>query len=395
MTLSAYKAEDLFAWVGRPGHDFVLLDVRNGEEFGRFKVEGPQPPKMINVPYMEFIEKEKESVARVPRGEKIRIVCAKEGSAKYVGEILVNHGWQDVAYLEGGIKTWGNMLAPRLAAEGSGYRLFQFIRPGKASCSYALIVKDEMAVFDPSRNVAFYERFAEDNGCRVVKTFETHLQADYISGSRQLGKQAGAKIHGHEVDFSQAVFSYEQVKDGNVFTLAAGGPEIKAVHMPGHTPGSTSYLIDRRYLITGDAIFILSIGRPDLGGKAVEWAKLLFHTIKTKIAGLDESTVVLPGHYMEWAEQNHEGLFAGTIGDIKRRNADIYGIKREEDFVRFIQDNMRQQPEEYAKIRQINAGLLIVDDEEQEIMDLGKNECAANASGKAWRPWGRSSSASG
>ncbi len=379
MTLSAYKAEDLFAWVGRPGHDFVLLDVRNSEEFGRFKVEGPQPPRMINVPYMEFIEKEEESVARVPRGEKIRIVCAKEGSAKYVGEILVNHGWQDVAYLEGGIKTWGNMLAPRLVAEKDGYRLFQFIRPGKASCSYALIVKDEMAVFDPSRNVAFYERFAEDNGCRIVKTFETHLQADYISGSRQLSENIGAEILGQPDDFGLAVYQYTPVRDGTKYSLSSGGPEIEAVHMPGHTPGSTSYLIDRRYLITGDAIFILSIGRPDLGGKAVEWAKLLFNTIKTKIAGLDASTVVLPGHYMEWSELNPKGLFAAALGDIKRRNADIYGIASEAEFIRFIQDNMRRQPDEYVKIRQINAGLLIVDDEEQEIMDLGKNECAASA----------------
>lgn len=379
MTLSAFTAEDLFEWVSAPGEDFVLLDVRNAEEFGRFKVEGAQPPRMINAPYMEFIEKEEESVARVPRGERIRIVCAKEGSAKYVGEILVNHGWKDVAYLEGGIKTWGNMLAPRLVAEKNDYRLFQFMRPGKASCSYGLIVKDEMAVFDPSRNAAFYERFATDNGARIVKTFETHLQADYISGSRRISHDTGASVLGHEADFQQAVFPYTAVRGGDVIRMASGGPDIKAVHMPGHTPGSTSYLIDDRYLLTGDAIFILSIGRPDLGGKAVEWARLLFDTIQTKIAGLDESTVVLPGHYMEWGEQNPEGLFADTLGGIKQRNADIYGIAKEADFIRFIQDRMRPQPDEYAKIRRINAGLLVVDDEEQEVMDLGKNECAASA----------------
>jgi glyoxylase-like metal-dependent hydrolase (beta-lactamase superfamily II) len=378
MPLRSYTAQDLYGWVARPDHDFVLLDVRNNEEFGRFKVEGPHLPQVVNVPYVEFVEKEDESAAKVPRAEPIRIVCAKEGSAKFVGEILVEHGWKDVAYLEGGIKTWGNMLAPRLAAERSGYRLFQFIRPGKASCSYGLIVKDEMALFDPSRNMAFYAQFAKDNGCRIVKTFETHLQADYISGSQQIAKQTGAAILGHEADFQLAVFPYTAVRDGEAYRLSAGGPEIKAVHMPGHTPGSTSYLIDNRYLITGDAIFILSIGRPDLGGKAVEWAKLLFNTIQTKIAGLNDETVVLPGHYMEWGELNAEGLFADTLGRIKERNADIYGIKTEADFIRFIQANMRKQPDEYAKIRQINAGRLVVDDEEQEVMDLGKNECAAS-----------------
>jgi glyoxylase-like metal-dependent hydrolase (beta-lactamase superfamily II) len=148
--------------------------------------------------------------------------------------------------------------------------------------------------------------------------------------------------------------------------------------MPGHTPGSTSYFIDNTYLITGDAIFILSIGRPDLGGKAVEWAKLLFNTIKTQIAALDDSTMVLPGHYLDWREMNQAGLFTDALGSIRKRNADIYGIGDEKSFIEFIQANMRPQPEVYAKIRQVNAGLSVVDDDEQEVMDLGKNECAAS-----------------
>ena len=290
----------------------------------------------------------------------------------------MNQGWNDVAYLQGGIKTWGNMLAPRLVAEKDGYRLFQFIRPGKASCSYGLLFKNEMAVFDHSRNVGFYEQFAKSQGFRIVKTFETHLQADYISGSQQLSKRTSAAIFGHENDFQHAVFSYTRVQDGDVFRLSSEGPEIRAVHMPGHTPGSTAYLIDRTYLISGDAIFILSIGRPDLGGKAVEWAKLLFKTIKTQIASLHDSTVVLPGHYMDWSEMNAKGFFADSLGNVRKRNADIYGIVDEKDFIKFIQDNIRAQPEVYAKIRQVNAGLTWVDDEEQEVMDLGKNECAAS-----------------
>ena len=63
MELQSYKAEDLFEWVTKEGSDFTLLDVRNNEEFGRFKVEGPHLSKMINIPYVEFIEKEDESVA--------------------------------------------------------------------------------------------------------------------------------------------------------------------------------------------------------------------------------------------------------------------------------------------------------------------------------------------
>ena len=380
MEVASYRAEDLFEWVTGEGHDFTLLDVRNNEEFGRFKVEGPRLSKMINIPYIEFIEMEDESVARVqvPREESIRIVCAKEGSARYVGEILVNNGWKDVQILEGGIKTWGNMLAAKLVASDNGYKLYQFIRPGKASCSYGLIYEGEMVVFDPSRNVEFYKNFARENGCQIVKTFETHLQADYISGSKRISSLAGAQIVGNENDFKEAVFPYHSVKDQEVFTFSKGGPEVRAIHMPGHTPGSTSYMIDDKYLVTGDMVFILSIGRPDLGGKAEEWSKLLYDTIKTKIAVLNDDTVVLPGHYIEWAEADSDHMFIDTMGSIKKKNADIYGIDSEADFIKFIKENMRKQPEVYADIRKVNAGLLEPDDEEQEIMDLGKNECAAS-----------------
>jgi glyoxylase-like metal-dependent hydrolase (beta-lactamase superfamily II) len=380
MELQSYRAEELFEWVTEEGHDFTLLDVRNNEEFGRFKVEGPQLSKMINVPYIEFIELEEESVAKVlvPKDERIRIVCAKEGSAKFVGEILVENGWTDVRYLEGGIKTWGNMLAPKLITSQAGYKLYQFIRPAKASCSYGLIYENEMVVFDPSRNIDFYQSFASENGCKLVKTFETHLQADYISGSQQISANTGAQIIGHENDFQGAAFEYKAVDDQDVFSFSNGGPEIKAIHMPGHTPGSTSYLIENQYLVSGDMVFILSIGRPDLGGKAEEWAKLLYNTLKTKIAELNDDLIILPGHYLEWSEANPEQIFIDTLGSIKQKNSDIYGIQEEAEFVNFIKNNMRKQPDEYAEIRKVNAGLLDVDDEDQEVMDLGKNECAAS-----------------
>jgi glyoxylase-like metal-dependent hydrolase (beta-lactamase superfamily II) len=380
MELEKYKAEDLFEWVTREGYDFTLLDVRNEEEFGRFKVEGPHLSKMINVSYIDFIEKEEESVAKVqvPKDETIRIVCAKEGSAKYVGEILANNGWKDVKFLEGGIKTWGNMLAPKLVAADDGYQLYQFIRPGKASCSYGLLYEDEMVVFDPSRNVEFYQNFAQQNDCNIVKTFETHLQADYISGSKQISSDAGAEIIGNQNDFKDATFPYHSAGDQEVFRFSKGGPEIRAIHMPGHTPGSTSYMIDNQYLVTGDMVFILSIGRPDLGGKAEEWSKLLYNTLRTKIADLNDDVLILPGHYIEWREANQDQMFVDTMGSIKSKNADIYDIDSESDFIQFIKENIRKQPEVYADIRKVNAGLLDPDDDDQEVMDLGKNECAAS-----------------
>jgi glyoxylase-like metal-dependent hydrolase (beta-lactamase superfamily II)/rhodanese-related sulfurtransferase len=377
MSVQSFTAQDLFEWLVSK-ESFLLLDVRNEEEFGRFKVEGPYPFETINVPYMEFIEHEEESVAKVPQGKKLRIVCAKEGSSKYVGEILVNHGYTDVAHMLVGIKAWGNLLAPVRVATGTDYELYQFRRPGKASCSYGLICGKEMMLFDPAKNITAYQTFADQKGCTITRTFETHRQADYISGSPMLQQTLGTEILAPPADFQGAAFDYTPVNDGDRFGFSNGGPLVNVLHTPGHTPGSTSYLIDDKFVVSGDTIFIFSMGRPDLGGMAEAWSKMLFQTMIEKIMPLDESILVLPGHYMDWKEANEDLVFAETLGKIKEINASIYGITDENAFYEFIRSNMRAQPEEYAKIREINAGLVQVDAEEADNMDLGKNECAAS-----------------
>jgi glyoxylase-like metal-dependent hydrolase (beta-lactamase superfamily II) len=333
---------------------------------------------MVNVPYMEFVEHEEESVAKVPRGKKVKVVCAKEGSSKYVAEILLNHGFEDVAHMRVGIKAWGNLLAPIKVGGGRDYDLYQFRRPGKASCSYGLTCGQEMMVFDPAKNIDAYTAFAKEKGCTIVKTFETHRQADYISGSMALNASLGVEIVAPDQDFHVAAFDYTPAGDQTVYKFDNGGPEVKSIHTPGHTPGSTCYLIDNRYIMTGDTVFIYSIGRPDLGGMAQEWSKMLFATMTQKIMQWDNATLALPGHYMDWKEANQELSFAETLDKIKDINADIYTIADEDAFYDFIKSNMRKQPDEYAKIREINAGLVAVDDEDADIMDLGKNECAAS-----------------
>ena len=377
MALKSFTADDLFQWL-ISNDDFLLLDVRNDVEFGRYKVEGPYAIDMLNIPYMEFIEKEDESVAKVPKGKKIRIVCAKEGSSKYVGDILVNHGHADVAHMKVGIKAWGNLLSPILVTENEGYQLFQFRRPGKASCSYGLISGEEMMLFDPAKNFNFYLDFAQEKECTITKTFETHRQADYISGSDMLRRTAAVAVVAPEADFNDARFPYIPARHGERHHANNGGPAVEIIHTPGHTPGSTCYLIDNKFLITGDTVFIQSIGRPDLGGMAKAWSQMLFKTMTDILLALDDHTIILPGHYMDWNEADENLRFAATMGMIKKRNAHIYTIDNETTFFNFIQANMRPQPEEYAKIREINAGIIEVDEEQQEIMDIGKNECAAS-----------------
>lgn len=381
MALTSYKAKDLFQWL-TDKEDVLVLDVRNEKDFGRFQVESPYPFDMINVSYYDFMEIEEESVARVPKGRAIRIVCAKEGSAKYVGEILVDHGFEDVRYLTGGIKTWGNLLVPRLVKEEDTFSLYQFIRPGKASCSYGLCSGNEMMLFDPSRNIEFYIDFATDKNCKIIKTFETHLQADYIAGSRMIAEQTGAEFWGNDGDFGGTKAGHTPLVNVAKHTFSSGDTEVEVMFTPGHTPGSTSFIVNNTFMISGDMVFIQSLGRPDLGGKAVEWAVLLYESM-LKIKELDKNLFVLPGHFMDWSEATEDLLFCMDLGNVIERNKDVYFISSEGDFIKYIQDNMRKQPEEYALIRLANGNFEQYDPEKEEELDLGKNECAATAYAKA------------
>jgi glyoxylase-like metal-dependent hydrolase (beta-lactamase superfamily II)/rhodanese-related sulfurtransferase len=380
MALFTYEAKDLFQWLTTRA-DIVVVDVRNDKDFGRFHIEGPYPFTMLNVSYYDFMEIEEEAVARIPKDRSIRIVCAKEGSAKYVAEILEKHGYQDVGYLTGGIKTWGNLLVPKSLTKGPDYELFQFIRPGKASCSYGLISGKEMMLFDPSRNLDFYLDFAAQQGCMITKTFETHLQADYIAGSRDIAKRTGAAFYANDGDFKTSKNPYTPLTDGETYSFSLGGPKVRVLFTPGHTPGSTSYIIDERFIVSGDMIFINSVGRPDLGGKAEEWAGMLFDSIQM-VKKLDHNLQVLPAHYIDWDEANADLLFTRPLGEVLERNKNIYDIDNLADFVTFIKANMRPQPEEYAVIRLVNANLREEEEDRQEELDLGKNECAASAYAK-------------
>ncbi len=377
MSIFKYPAKDLYSWLTTKT-DFILLDVRNKKDFGRFHVESPYPFEMLNISYYDFMEIEDDCVTRVPRDKPIRIVCAKEGSAQFVAEILEKHGFEDVGYLEGGIKSWGNLLVPVQVNEGGDYKLFQFIRPGKASCSYGLLYKDELMLFDPSRNVDFYLDFAEENNSRLVKTFETHLQADYIAGSRMLSEKSGAEFLADSADFASAKITFTPLSDGEIISFSNGGPNVKVFSSPGHTPGSTSFIIDEKFIISGDIIFIQSVGRPDLGGQVEAWSDTLFETLQ-RVKNLSGKLTVLPGHYMSWEEADSRLCFADSLSNVIDFNKHIYAIDNKAEFLTFIQSNMREQPPEYAKIRLINANLEQVDDEQAEILDLGKNECAATA----------------
>src|SRR6266540_5759484 len=123
-------------------------------------------------------------------------------------------------------------------------------------------------VIDPLENIEPYLQVARDNGIEITHIFNTHIQADHISGDKKLAKETGAKIYMHES--AKVDYDFEPVKDGDVIQI--GNPRVKIIHTPGHTPESMSLLfaeypnMSESILFTGDTLFRGNIGRMDLEG---------------------------------------------------------------------------------------------------------------------------------
>ena len=96
-----------------------------------------------------------------------------------------------------------------------------------------------------------------------------------------------------------------------------------------------------------------------------------------KYLEMRDDAIVLPAHYVTWKEANGDLIFGEKLGVLKKSNP-IFDLKQEAEFVGFVLDNMRESPEVYSDIKLVNRGLMSVTDEEADIMDLGKNECAAS-----------------
>jgi glyoxylase-like metal-dependent hydrolase (beta-lactamase superfamily II) len=230
-------------------------------------------------------------------------------------------------------------------------------------------------------------------GLTIESVIDTHGHADHISGGPALAARTGASynLHPHDtihpVDVLPAAIPYEFIRDGQIFPV--GRQELKALHIPGHTLGLVAFQLGDKYLFTGDSIFIRSIARPDLGGKAESWASLHGRSLR-RLLRLPGTITMLPGHFSGLNEANETGLFAASLDDLKKGNDGLLALQREsaERFIRYLIESLPKFIPEYVDIKRVNAGLLAPVEEEAATLELGKNVCAlsqayaASAGGK-------------
>ena len=232
-----------------------------------------------------------------------------------------------------------------------------------------------MALIDPSGDVEPYLAIAEEMSAQITDIFDTHLHADHISLGRQLATHAQAEYHLSPGDGEGAAYAFSDLIDGEVFTFGELELIVRSVATPGHTPGSTSLEVHGRYLMTGDAVFVSGVGRPDLGGETDPWARDLFNTIHGKLAVLEPSLEVCPAHYTSRTESRDDGTIRRQLGDLLENDA-VVSIGNEEEFVAYVVSHLGSPPEVYADIRLVNLGVKVPDPEMAKELEVGRNECA-------------------
>ena len=228
-----------------------------------------------------------------------------------------------------------------------------------AEAAYYIESNGEAAIIDPLREVQPYLKKAKLAGASIKYIFETHFHADFVSGHVDLAQQSGAKI----IYGPTAVTHFEShiATDGEVFKI--GELSITALHTPGHTPESTTYLLSDRdgrpyCIFTGDTLFIGDVGRPDLvqqGTMTVEeMAGTLYDSLHDKILTLPDDILVYPAHGAgSSCGKNMSKETFDTLGNQKAVNYALKAGSREE-FVEQVTDGILPPPQYFAKNAAIN-----------------------------------------
>jgi hydroxyacylglutathione hydrolase len=223
------------------------------------------------------------------------------------------------------------------------------------------------AIVDPRRDVDVYLDFAAARKIRISHVLETHIHADFASGARELAARAGAQYRPSGLDRGETYeirVPHEDLRDGEAIDL--GAARLVARHTPGHTPEHLSFLVYDtvrtrdvpQMLLTGDFLFVGSLGRPDLLGEEakVALAHQLFDSARDRIADLPDGVEVHPGHgsgSMCGAGMSDRPM--STLGFERIANPYLNrGLSRDE-FVHRILSSAPPFPPYYTRMKALNA----------------------------------------
>ena len=216
-------------------------------------------------------------------------------------------------------------------------------------------------VVDPQRDVSEYLADAQKEGLEIERVIETHVHADFVSGHLELASKTGAAIsYGEGAELEYPV---EHLHDGRRLNLGAVDLEVLAT--PGHTPESISIVVYENGIggtpygvLTGDALFIGDVGRPDLlasaGTTAEELARKLYRSLRTKLLTLPDATKVYPAHGAGSSCGKH--LSSETVSTIGEQRMTNYALApmTEDEFVAVVTEGQPAAPAYFSYDAQRN-----------------------------------------
>ncbi len=217
--------------------------------------------------------------------------------------------------------------------------------------AYFIESNGEAAVIDPLREISDYLELAKKYNSKIKYIFETHFHADFVSGHLTLANKSGAKIvYGPQAD---PEFKAIIAKDNQIFKI--GEVTLTALHTPGHTLESTSYLLKDKHekdhcIFTGDTLFLGDVGIPDvaqryMGVSKEELAGILYDSVNNRIRPLSEDILIYPGHGAGSAcGKNMMKETVDTLANQKSVNYALNGSFSKEGFIKELTDNLPEPP---------------------------------------------------
>ncbi len=237
---------------------------------------------------------------------------------------------------------------------------------GLAQYSYIVGTRDaaEVAVVDPRRDVDVYLDWAGQHGVRIAYVLETHIHADYASGARALAERTGATLlvsaHDRGETF-EVTGAHQDMANGA--RVAVGDVELEAVHTPGHTPEHLSFLVFERgrpepaALLSGDFLFVGSVGRPDLLGdeESAGLAGRLYDSVQ-RLSAYPDSLPVYPAHGAGSMCGSGMGQAPSTtLGQERKSNPYLDPALSREAFVHRVLTSAPPFPPYYRRMKRVNA----------------------------------------
>lgn len=348
----------------------TVVDVRPEAERAEWAIPGS-----IHIDaYAALREGDPDALAGLdlPEGPVVTVCAA--GRTSLIAALQLRGRGIEARSLSGGMKGWSlawNSVDIPLTS-GSA-EVVQVRRTGKGCLSYLIASNGQAAVVDASLPPDVYQRIASERGWTITRVFDTHIHADHLSRASKLAEATGATLFAPEQE--RVAYPFSPIRDGDV--LRIGDAAVKALHTPGHTPESMSYLLDERVVLTGDTLFLEGVGRPDLEANATEAAArahALYGSLQ-ELRRLPSDTIVLPGHTSSPVAFDREPVL-GTLADVVER---IELLRHDEDsFVTAILGRIPPAPPNHALIVQLNEAGLVPELADTIELEAGANRCAVS-----------------